>query len=171
PSILEVDVDDDGSPDFSFERARFDHIDVMGGAGDDEIRIDEANGVFTDTDITTLNGGSGNDTLIGGSGAETLIGGPGNDTIIGKGGNDLVLLGPGDDTFIWNPGDGSDVVEGQEGNDVMIFNGANENENVDLSVNGSRLRFFRNVANITMDVDGVERIEFNALGGTDNIVV
>src|SRR5262249_53894983 len=144
-NTLDVDVGNDGTPDFSFDRGLFDHIVVMGGAGDDEIRIDEVNGVFTDTEITTLNGGNGNDRLIGGSGAETLIGGPGNDIIDGNRGNDIVLLGPGDDTFIWDPGDGSDVVEGQEGNDVMIFNGANAPENVDLSANGSRLRFFRDV--------------------------
>jgi Ca2+-binding RTX toxin-like protein len=31
--------------------------------------------------------------------------------------------------------------------------------------------FFRNIANVTMDLNDVERIEFNALGGADNIVV
>jgi Ca2+-binding RTX toxin-like protein len=33
------------------------------------------------------------------------------------------------------------------------------------------VRFFRDVANVTMDLDDVERIEFRALGGADNIVV
>src|SRR6188508_506651 len=49
PTVLEVDVDDDGSADFSFDRAQFDHILVQGGKGNDVIRIDEINGVFTDT--------------------------------------------------------------------------------------------------------------------------
>ncbi len=33
------------------------------------------------------------------------------------------------------------------------------------------MRFFRNIANITMDLDDVERIDLNALGGADNLVV
>ena len=77
------------------------------------------------------------------------------------------MLGAGDDTFVWDPGDGSDVVEGQDGLDTMRFNGANIADQVDLSANGSRLRFFRNPGNITMDTAGVERVDFNALGGAD----
>src|SRR5262245_21892185 len=42
PTIIEVDEDNNGSADFSFDRAQFDHIIVKGGAGDDDIRIDEA---------------------------------------------------------------------------------------------------------------------------------
>ena len=38
----------------------------------------------------------------------------------------------------------------------MRFNGANIAEQVDLSANGNRLRFFRDAANITMDTNGVE---------------
>jgi Ca2+-binding RTX toxin-like protein len=74
----------------------------------------------------------------------------------------LALLGAGDDTFVWHPGDGSDTVEGQAGTDRMRFNGANVAEHIDLSANGSRLRFTRNVAAITMDTAGVERVDFNA---------
>ena len=44
-------------------------------------RIDEANGAFTTTTPTYLNGQRGNDTLIGGS-ADTLNGGDGNDTLV-----------------------------------------------------------------------------------------
>ena len=31
--------------------------------------------------------------------------------------------------------------------------------------------FFRDIANVTMDLNDVERIDFNALGGADKIVV
>jgi Ca2+-binding RTX toxin-like protein len=118
-----------------------------------------------------IDGGAGNDTIIGSQGADTLIGGDGNDTVTGGRGNDVALLGNGNDTFIWNPGDGSDVVEGQAGTDTLLFNGANVAENIDISANGSRARFTRDVANITMDLNDVENIQFNALGGADNIVV
>ncbi len=68
-------------------------------------------------------------------------------------------------------GDGSDRVDGQVGHDAMIFNGANVNENVTISANGQQVRFFRDPGPITMDLNGVERIDFNALGGADTITV
>jgi Ca2+-binding RTX toxin-like protein len=80
-------------------------------------------------------------------------------------------MGAGDDTFVWNPGDGSDTVEGQAGTDTMLFNGANVAEQFDVSANGGRVRFFRNVANITMDLNDVEAIDLNALGGADTLTV
>src|SRR5256885_14887110 len=100
-----------------------------------------------------------------------LVGSAGADLIIGGTGNDTALMGAGDDTFVWNPGDGSDVVEGQDGLDTMRFNGANIAEKIDLSANGPRLRFTRDVAAITMDTAGVETVVFNGLGGADTITV
>ena len=119
----------------------------------------------------TIDGGTGNDSITGGDGNDTLLGGDGNDTIVGGRGNDVELMGAGDDTFIWNPGDGSDTIEGQDGNDTMQFNGANVNEKIDISANGSRVRFTRDVANIVMDVNGTENLNFKALGGVDTVTV
>src|SRR5204862_7668939 len=99
----------------------------------------------------TIAGGAGNDRITGSAGSDLLIGGDGNDVITGGRGDDTALLGSGNDVFIWNPGDGSDVVEGQDGTDKLDFFGANVNENVDISANGTHARFFRDVANITMD--------------------
>src|SRR5262249_27432645 len=65
----------------------------------------------------------------------------------------------------------SDIVEGQDGFDAMVFNGANIAEKIDISANGSRVRFTRDVASVTMDLNAVERIDFNALGGADQITV
>jgi hypothetical protein len=189
PGILEVDFGDDGSAEFSFERTEIAQIVVKAGDGGDAVRIDEINGVFADTIPTTIDGGNGNDRLVGGAGAvtlnggngddalfggngnEKLLGGNGNDTIDGNRGNDAAFMGNGNDTFVWDPGDGSDTIEGQNGTDTMLFNGANVAEQVDLSANGHRLRFFRDIAGITMDTDGVERVDFNALGGADVVTV
>jgi RTX calcium-binding nonapeptide repeat (4 copies) len=189
PGVLQVDVGDDGSADFSFERNDIASIAVHVRPGDDLARIDESNGVFTDTIPTTIDGGHGDDTLVGGSGAAALRGGPGNDNLVGGSGaetlrggegtdlvdgnrgNDVAFMGPGDDTFVWDPGDGSDVVEGEEGADTMLFNGAGAAEQIDLSANGNRLRFFRDVGPVTMDTAGVERVDFNALGGADLVTV
>ena len=119
----------------------------------------------------TVDGGAGNDTITGGDGNDMLIGGDGNDNIIGGRGSDVALMGAGNDTFVWNPGDGSDVVEGQGGVDTLQFNGANVNENINLSANGSRLRLVRDVGNVTMDVNGVEQVNVAALGGADTLTV
>ncbi len=80
-------------------------------------------------------------------------------------------MGAGDDTFVWDPGDGSDTVEGQDGTDTMRFNGSNADEQFDVSANGQRVRFFRNVGTIVMDLDGVEQIDNAALGGADTLTV
>ena len=170
PGTLEVDFGDDGSADAAVARADVAAIVVNTRAGDDRVRIDEGNGPIADIS-TTIDGGGGDDTIAGGSGAETLIGGYGNDTIDGNGGDDTAVLGAGDDTFVWDPGDGSDRIEGAYGLDTMVFNGAGAAEQVDLSANGGRLRFFRTQGNITMDTAGVERVEFNALGGADAVTV
>src|SRR5206468_6578882 len=63
------------------------------------------------------------------------------------------------------------TVEGQSGTDTMLFNGAGIAEQVDLSANGHRLKFFRIQATVTMDTAGVERVDFNALGGADLVTV
>jgi len=118
-----------------------------------------------------IDGGAGNDTIDGGGGNDVLTGGAGNDTIDGGRGNDVAFLGTGDDVFIWDPGEGSDVVEGQAGTDTMLFNGNGAAETITISANGERALFTRDVGNITMDLNGVETIDFNALGGTDTITI
>jgi Ca2+-binding RTX toxin-like protein len=119
----------------------------------------------------TIDGGAGNDTIIGSGGADVLIAGDGNDVLTGGRGNDVVLLGAGDDRFVWNPGDGSDTVEGQAGFDALVFNGSNAGEHIDISANSSRALLVRDVANVSMDVNGVERIEVATSGGVDTVTV
>jgi Ca2+-binding RTX toxin-like protein len=119
----------------------------------------------------TIDGGAGDDSILGSQGDDTLLGGDGNDFVFGDNGNDLARLGAGDDVFQWNPGDGNDTIEGQDGTDTMVFFGANIAENVDISANGGRVLFSRNIATVKMDLNGVEHIDFRALGGADNIVV
>jgi Ca2+-binding RTX toxin-like protein len=136
-----------------------DRLSLDGLGGDDRI---DATGLAANLLQLTLNGGLGNDILIGSDGNDLVNGGDGNDT---------AQMGAGDDSFIWNPGDDSDVVEGQAGIDKLTFNGANVAESFDLSANGGRVRLFRNVASVVMDLNDVEQLELNALGGADAIVV
>jgi len=145
-----------------------DNVMIDGNGGDDVIAA--GNGLSTLTNLT-IDGGAGNDTITGGDGNDLLLGGDGNDLVNGGRGNDVAFLGSGNDVFVWNPGDGSDTVEGQAGFDTLLFNGANVSEHIDISANGSRASFTRDIASITMDLNGVEKIDFHALGGADNIVV
>ncbi len=167
---LIVDVKNDGTPDFTFDRALFTAVTVSAGAGNDTVMIDESAGAFTDESIV-IDGGPGRDTLVGGSGADLILGGDGDDVVDARRGNDVVLLGDGDDVVVWNPGDGSDTLEGQAGEDRLEFRGANISESFDVSANGGRVRFLRNVANIGMDLNGMEEIDLAALGGADVVAV
>jgi Ca2+-binding RTX toxin-like protein len=138
--------------------------------GLDRLTIDGLGGDDT-IDASALQAGRFQLAMNGGLGADTMIGSGGDDFFNGGDGDDLALMGAGDDTFVWNPGDDNDTLEGQAGADTMLFNGSNAAEQVDISANGGRAIFFRNVASVTMDLNDVETIEFNALGGADNVVV
>ena len=143
---------------FSQEQAN-DRLVLNGLGGDDVINATalEADGIQL-----TMNGGLGADVFLGSEGDDLINGGDGNDT---------ALMGAGDDTFVWNPGDDNDVLEGQAGFDRMVFNGANVAEQITISANGGRVLFFRDVASVTMDLDDVEGIDFNALGGADTVAI
>jgi hypothetical protein len=178
PARIEVDAGDDGSADFSFARGDVHAIKVKMGDGNDSARVDDANGAFTDSIPTTIAGGDGNDSLEGGqvqvaAENEKFRGGDGDDSVDGGKGSDTAYLGGGNDTFRWDPGEGSDVIEGQDGSDTMLFNGAGAPavENITMTANGGRLNFLRDVGNVKMDTDEVETVDFNALGGTDNVTV
>jgi Ca2+-binding RTX toxin-like protein len=157
-----------GPPNSVVNSASVENLVVKGLAGADTI-IGQ-NGIAGLTNLT-IDGGPGDDTLTGGDGNDTLIGGDGNDVVDGARGADAALLGAGDDTFVWNPGDQSDTVEGQGGRDTMQFNGSNAPENIDVSANGSRVRLFRDVSGITQDLNGIEAMNIDSLGGTDSITV
>jgi Ca2+-binding RTX toxin-like protein len=174
-AIIEVDAGDDGTADFSFNRADVHKIAVNAGPGDDAVRIDEVNGVFTTSIPTAIDGGEGNDNLTGGSGNELFLGGPGNDSVDGKRGNDAAGLGAGDDSFVWDPGDGSDAVEGGPGSDTEVFNGANVAEHFRLNPVSNPLAagflLLRDVGNITMANSGIEQLDLTARGGADIVDV
>ena len=119
----------------------------------------------------TIDGGAGDDDILGSQGADMLLGGDNNDFTLGDNGADVAPMGAGDDTFQWNPGDGNDTLEGQGGTDGMLFFGANIAENINITANGGRVLFTRDIASVAMDLDDVESIDYRALGGADNIVV
>lgn len=94
--------------------ARVRLISVVGGRGDDLIRIDIGDNART---RTALDGGIGDDTLVGGDGRDVLRGGPGSDTLRGGGGGDQLWGGSGDDDLAG--GLGNDVLRGEAGQDTL----------------------------------------------------
>ena len=114
---------------------------MLGLAGDDQLVLEPAGGALP---------------------GARIIGGPGTDILVG---------GSGDDQFEWAPGDGLDTVEGQAGADTLLFQGSNDAEAIDLSANAGRALLFRDVGNVTIDLNDVEAIDFLARGGSDTVVV
>jgi Ca2+-binding RTX toxin-like protein len=166
--------------------------DVFGAAGDaggvNVFGLHATVNVFFQeqaNDRLTLNALGGDDTVNataleadgiqltenGGLGADMMLGSAGDDLVNGGDGDDTAFLSAGDDTFAWNPGDDNDTLEGEAGTDKMVFNGANIAENINVSANGGRVRFVRDIANVVMDLNDVEIADFAARGGADNIVV
>ena len=153
---------------FSIDIGTSEKLTVNANGGDDSY---SATGNLAALIGITVDGGTGNDSLLGSNGNDILLGGDGNDFADGQQGNDTAFMGAGDDTFQWDPGDGSDIIEGQDGADKMTFNGSNISEGMDVSANGGRVRFTRDVAAITMDLNDVESIVVKALGGADTLTV
>ena len=145
--------------DIAFQEQANDRLTLNALGGDDVV---DATSLEADGIQLAMNGGLGTDLFLGSEGDDQINGGDGDD---------VALMGAGDDTFAWNPGDDDDTLEGQAGADTMLFNGSNAAEIIDISANGGRVLFFRNVASVTMDLNDVEAIDFVALGGADNIVV
>jgi Ca2+-binding RTX toxin-like protein len=167
---LEVDTGGSGRAEFRFARSRFENILVRGGDGNDVLRIDEVNGVFTNQEKTTLAGDAGNDQLAGGAGAETLNGGPGNDGVDTGAGNDSAALGAGDDVLRSDPDDGGDRVQGDAGSDQLVINGSLGDDALTVAPDGPRAVIARGGAT-AIDADDVEAAYFSVLGGSDSITV
>ena len=100
-----------------------------------------------------------------------MVGGNGADFVNGGVGTDVEVLGNGDDTAAWNPGEGNDTIDGGLGRDTLAFNGSNGDEQMSLSANGPSAVFLRNLGNIRMDLDGVERLDLATFGGVDTVTI
>lgn len=121
--------------------------------------------------MAIINGTDAGETLPGTDDADTINAKGGNDVVIGRKGDDTAFLGAGNDTFGWAPGDGSDTVDGEAGTDTLAFLGAGTDENIQIFANAGKAIFFRDIAAVTMTLDNVERIQFQALGGSDLIAL
>jgi Ca2+-binding RTX toxin-like protein len=161
PDVLQVLIDQQPVPTFEFDRSLFDCIVIDARGGDDVIYINEEWGIFTDTELTTINGGAGDDAIFGGSGPEIFV--PGD-------GVDYVEMGPGDDRFIWSPGDDADYVDGNDGVDTVEVNGGSLGEQFTVTANGTRVRFDRLTPSpFNLDIGSVEKLDLHCHGGDDRV--
>jgi hypothetical protein len=168
PQTLQVDT---GSTTRNFDRTTFTRIAIRSGAGGDDIRVDETNGAFTDTEQTTIESGAGFDIVGGGRAAETIASGDDGDLIDPGPGDDTVLLGAGDDTAIQGADDGFDTLDGQTGNDAFQTSGTSESEEFTLQSLGTRARISRDTSSSAAELTGIEFAEVNAAGGPDLVDV
>jgi Ca2+-binding RTX toxin-like protein len=114
----------------------------------------------------TVDGGADSDTILGGDGDDVLIGGTGQDFIDGNRGNGVAQMGSG---MIRSCGTGrwQRHRRGPGRQRYVVVQRLNIGEKFDLSANGTRLRLTRDVAGITMDVNDVEKVTVNVVGGAD----
>ena len=154
---------------FSIDIGTSENLVLNANGGDDQF---SATGNLAALIKITVDGGTGNDTLLGSNGADFLLGGDGNDFVDGNQGNDTaparrrrrhVPVGSGRrQRHRRGPGR-------RRHDDCSTA--SNINERIDVSANGGRVRFTRDIANIVMDLNDVESIDVKPLGGADTLTV
>lgn len=104
--------------------------------------VDAARGVSL-IGIENLEGSAGDDALTGDGGSNVLIGREGSDSIAGLGGDDILYGGRGMDVVFGGEGHdilfgdgGDDVLVGGAGGDTFVFEGAFDNDNLDIGAGG-----------------------------------
>ena len=109
--------------------------------------------------------------LFGDSGDDTIWGSAGDDVIEGGFDNDFALLGAGNDLFTWFSGDGKDRVEGDAGTDTLSAFGTSASEGFLVLADAGKVQFHAQLESAVVELDNVERVQLNAAGGTDSILV
>lgn len=126
-------------------------------------------------------GAAGNDLLFGGDGNDEVRGGIGNDLLVGGGGDDMLFGGGGDDTVLWSVGDGSDQINGGGGYDTVHVTGDQTGETYDIYTRAEAEDAGITVAanteivitrddTVIAELDNVEEIVINGMGGVDSFV-
>ena len=139
-----VVIDLDGFGQRSYPRNAVDHIEFLGGNGNDIFKSTSVVKVraFGNDGNDSLTGGLSDDVLNGGNGADRLFGNFGNDNLNGGDGNDQLFGGEGDDRLSGDRGDdrisgqagadklfggaGNDLLQGDSGNDLLYGNNGDD---------------------------------------------
>lgn len=120
-----------------------------------------------------IDGGSGNDLILAGAGADTVNGRQGGDVLFGNRGADDVNGGQGNDILVWTNGDGSDDMDGGAGTDTLVVEGNdNAGERFQLGIDDGGALFERITPNpFQLDLDRIEEVDLQSLGGDDRFTV
>jgi hypothetical protein len=193
---LTVDFGANGTIDATFERSRFQRVQVLADSGDDGVSVLGAGAVpvtvsgglgsdgigvvgsigqtgVGDT-ATTISGDDGNDTLFAATpGPVTIQAGAGDDIVNGGGagvGQENISLGDGDDLFRSSLnafiGVRSDIVDGGAGQDKLAMEGTFASESLSLSAAAGHLIVVHELRD-RIDADNVEDVSYLGLGGLD----
>jgi Ca2+-binding RTX toxin-like protein len=165
PDKIDVDVGDNGSADLVVARNKVDRIRVKGGAGDDQIRIDDANGASPPPSRRASTAQGGNDAIRGGQRRRALNGDGGNDTIDGNGGT-TTRTSAGRRPLHLGSGRRQRHGRGPQGRPTrMTFNGSRRER--ELPADGQRAPHAPDARRraITMDFDGIERVDSRPAAG------
>lgn len=106
-----------------------------------------------------------------GMGDDVIFARSGDDIVAGGLGDDFAFLGAGDDIFHWGQADGSDRVYGQSGFDTLAFDGSDDGEIIDIFADGRDAALLRDVGDVRIDMETVERIDLSLFGGTDEVTI
>jgi Ca2+-binding RTX toxin-like protein len=146
----------------SFAAASVTSVKLSGRGGEDDITVDESNGLigkpvkaYGGASSDAITGASGNDKFFGGGGSDTLEGGDGNDYLSGGRQDDTLVGGDGNDTLMG--GFGNDSLLGEAGND-RIKGGAGEDHldggaGTDVLTGGPDLDVFDTIAESSENTD------------------
>ncbi|MFM9941288.1 MAG: peroxidase family protein [Hyphomicrobiaceae bacterium] len=107
-------------------------------------------GAVASTTGLTLTGNSGANLLLGNVGNDTLMGADGNDTVNGNEGDDDVQGGKGNDVLAGAAG--RDMVNGGEGNDTVVWDAADDLDNVLGGADRDTLLVVEQDAPVTFDL-------------------
>ncbi|MFG1298724.1 peroxidase family protein [Xanthobacter sp. V3C-3] len=179
-----------GPRNFNFALSGTDIVvtDLTGAEGTDTLTaVEQAS--FAGTSYSIVNGNTGNalaNLVLGFGGNDTMNGAAGNDVMVGGAGNDTVVGGLGNDTLLWRVGDGRDFMDGGANTDTVHIagdataetfhvwtrveataagiTGLNANTEIVITRNGT------NTASVIAELDNIEEIVINGLGGGDSFV-
>ena len=166
-----LDVIVNGQLVSTFDRASFTAVAVEAGGGDDDRQSSSNDGSSSPRSVT-IDGGAGDDTLIGATAPRRSSAAPATTSSTATSAPTRPASAGATTPSSGTRATAATSVEGEGGKDTLQFNGSNADENVDVTANGPRVLLSRDVASITMDLDGIENDRtIRALGGADTITV
>ena len=167
PGTLLVDIVNDGTAEFSFNRADVKDIEVDAKSGDDSVTIDESNGVFTDNIPTTIDGGSGDDRSSEGPAPRRASAAPGTTRSTASAATTTRAWAPATTRSCGIRATAATSSTARPVPTRWSSTAPTSPRRSTCRRTATGCELFRDVAGITMDTNGVEQVDLNALGGAD----